>query len=142
MAAEKAEGNTKEESRRYDEHVNLVSLNIKDCLNRIVEEVCLLLDIDDPGIDLTHSHILYHRHSLYRDILSVHDWVPFPNNFVKYITDACQLLRSLKDNNLGEDDGDYRTTRIYSGLTRRPKLAISYDLLLTLLGIYFITYVR
>lgn len=117
MAAKKAEGNTEEESRRYDEHVNLVISNIQDRLNKIEEEVRKLLDMDNPRIDLTHSHILYNMDSLCQDVLSVHDWVPFPNNFVKYITDACQLLRSHDENNLGQDDGEHRTTCIYSGLT-------------------------
>lgn len=93
--------------------------------------------MDDQRIDLTHSHILYNMDSLCRDVLSVHDWVPFPDNFVKYITDACQLLRSQDENTLGPDNGENRTTLIYSGLTGRPKLAISYDMILSLLDYKF-----
>ncbi|XP_065924261.1 uncharacterized protein [Magallana gigas] len=133
MAAERAEENTAEGTRRYDEHVNLVISNIQDRLNRIEDELRQLLNMDDQRIDLTHSHILYNMDSLCRDVLSVHDWVPFPDNFVKYITDACQLLRSHDENTLGPDNGENRTTLIYSGLTGRPKLAISYDMILSLL---------
>ena len=113
--------------------------NIQDRLNRILVKLNELSCMENPRMELTLSHIIYHLDSLCRDILSFHIWVTFHHRVVQCVINAWQILRSQVECDKEDVDGTECTTNhVYTGIVGRPRLAISYDQILSLLGMYYL----
>ena len=113
--------------------------NIQDRLNRILVELNELSCMENPRMALTRSHIIYHLESLFHDILSVHIWVTFHHRVVQCVINAWQILRSQVECDKKDVDGTECTTNhVYTGLVGRPRVAILYDQILSLLGMNYL----
>lgn len=121
-----------------ERHEDVIIANIHDRLCRIIDE--LQLFSHDPEMDMTYNPVLYQLDSVCRDILSLQNWIHFPNDFVKCVTDGYQILKGFFGNRVMEfqtvDHVDDHQAQYLTGLVGRPRFHVTFDQLVLLLGNY------
>lgn len=106
-------------------------------LNTIVAHLEPLVHSTDPNVQL--EHVMYQMDSMCRDILMVQERLSIPEEFVALVIASYQLLSSARHDISNDSVGTYERRPITerSGIGR-PKLVITCQQLLLLLGMYFV----